>query len=690
MADAHEFLKALAMVLCVAAVTTVLFQKLKQPVVLGYILAGLIIGPHVPIPLVADSHIIQTLSELGVILLMFSLGLEFSLGKLLKIGAGAAITAVVQCSLMLWIGFSVARLLGWSIDESLYAGAIIAISSTTIIAKAFAEQKIVGNLRDLVIAILIVEDLIAILLMAVLTAISSGKGLTLASLGVTAGKLAAFLIALLAVGLLLIPRAIRMILRINNSETTLIASIGICFAISLLAQELGYSVALGAFLAGALVAESGEAAKIEHLLEPVRDMFAAIFFVSVGMLLDPRAVLEHWQAISVLTLVVICGKVLSVSLGSLLTGQNFRTSVRAGMSLAQIGEFSFIIAGLGISLGAIRSFLYPIAVTVSALTTFTTPFLIRASDPVAHWVEGKLPRPLQTFISLYGSWLERLRKAPTSEGLGQKIRGSVKLLLLDLGLLTLLMIGASLAFPKMQQICQDQLHLAPLLSQILIIAGGILLGSPFALGIFRLCRHLGILLSEAALPPSAHGKVDTGSAPRRMFRVALQLLLISISGLLLLALVQPFYPGYGDDLSFGILMLILAILFWRSANHLEGHVRAGAQVIVDTLAAQNRNSGPHAEPSLKKLHELLPGLGEPIAVAIASDSPSVGKSLAELNLRSQTGATVLALNSAEAGLIVPSSQEILRAGDVLALAGSAEAVTEAGKILLGMRLTPAP
>src|SRR6266550_2251939 len=402
MQDAHAFLTSLTVVLAVAAVTTVVFQRLRQPVVLGYIIAGLIVGPHVPIPLVADPNVVQTLSELGVILLMFSLGLEFSLRKLMAVGPTAGLTALLQSSLMVWLGFTIGRLFGWTTLESLFAGAVIAISSTTIIAKAFEEQGIRGKLRELVVGVLIVEDLIAVLLMAVLTAIASGSGLAAGPLAATIGRLAAFLVGLVGIGLLLVPRAIRAISRLHRRETTLVASIGICFTIALLAQAFGYSVALGAFLAGSLVAESGEEKQIERLVEPVRDIFGAVFFVSVGMLIDPALVARHWPAVVVLTAAVVIGKVVGVSLGAFLTGSGMRTSVQAGLSLAQIGEFSFIIAGLGLALHATREFLYPVAVAVSALTTLLTPWMIRASEPIAAWVDRKLPRPLQTFAALYG------------------------------------------------------------------------------------------------------------------------------------------------------------------------------------------------------------------------------------------------------------------------------------------------
>src|SRR5690349_348141 len=430
MENSHAFLENLALVLCVAAVTTVVFQRLRQPVVFGYLLAGLIVGPHIPIPLVADEAMIETLSELGVILLLFSLGLEFSLRKLLQIGPTAGLVAVAQSSGMVWIGYVLGQMFGWTTLESVYAGAIIAISSTTIIAKAFEEQRVKGKFTDIVLGVLIIEDLIGIFLIAILTTVSSGTALSASSLALTGARLATFLAGLIGIGLLIIPRFVRAVVRMNRPETTLVSSIGICFAAALLALSFGYSVALGAFIAGSLVAESGEEKVVEHLIMPVRDMFAAIFFIAVGMLIDPAIIVQHWGAVLAFSLVVIVGKVVFVSIASFLTGYSPRTSVQAGMSLAQIGEFSFIIAAVGLSSGATRDFLYPVAVAVSAITTLTTPWLIRAAGPAAQWVDRKLPAPLQTFASLYGSWIERMRRSPGGPAISHT-RRLVRLLLLD-------------------------------------------------------------------------------------------------------------------------------------------------------------------------------------------------------------------------------------------------------------------
>ncbi|HMJ15649.1 MAG TPA: cation:proton antiporter [Polyangiaceae bacterium] len=694
--DAHAFLVALTIVLGVAAVTTVVFQWLRQPVVLGYILAGFIIGPNVPIPLVADEQIVQTLSELGVILLMFSLGLEFSLGKLVKLGPTAGLTALLESSLMVWLGFLTGQLFGWTTLESLFAGAIIAISSTTIIAKAFEEQKIRGPLRELVVGVIIVEDLIAILLMATLTAIATGTGLSAAKMAVTTGKLALFLFALVSIGLLVVPRAVRAINRLGRPETTLVASIGFCFGVSLLAHEFGYSVALGAFIAGSLIAESGEHKKIERLILPVRDMFGAIFFVSVGLLLNPALIARHWLAIAVLTAVVITGKVIGVALGAFITGNSVRSSVQSGMSLAQIGEFSFIIAGLGLSLHAIGDFLYPVAVTVSCITTLTTPWLIKASGPVANFIDRKMPRPMQTFLSLYGSWLERFRSESGQKNRFSATRRLVRLLILDLALLLTIAIGTSLGIASMAAFIDHRFGVGLATARILVTAAAIVAGIPLAAGVVRVAQRLGLSIAETALPAATPGNVDLAAAPRRALVVTLQLAIVLLTGLPLLAITQPMLGGIYAPVAFALLLLVLGISFWRGATNLQGHVTAGAQAIVEALITQARKGGvtleesnPVAAPgntdALSQVHQLLPGLGEPTPVQLEAQSPAVGQSLAELNLRGITGATVLAIRRGDEGLLVPTAKEVLRAGDTLALAGTHDAIDRARALLLTSR-----
>ncbi|MCC6767070.1 MAG: cation:proton antiporter [Deltaproteobacteria bacterium] len=682
MHDAHEFLRSLTVVLGVAAVTTVVFQRLRQPVVLGYIVAGLIVGPHVSIPLVADRPTVQALSEIGVTLLMFSLGLEFSLGKLARVGPTAGFTAILESPLVAWLGFLVGRTFGWTVLESIFIGAAIAISSTTIIAKVFDERRVERRQRELVLGILLIEDLVAIVFMTALTAIATGAGLSATALAATIGKLTAFLIVLLVAGMATIPRFVRLVVSLEREETTLVASIGICFLTAWVAHTFGYSVALGAFLAGSLVAESGHAEPIEHLVRPVRDVFAAVFFVSVGILIDPALVLENWGAVVVLTAVVIFGKITGVTVGAFLTGSGMRTALQAGMSLAQIGEFSFIIAGLGLTLGATREFLYPVAVAVSAITTLTTPWLIAAAEPAADWVDRKLPAPLQTFTTFYGTWLERMRESSARRS-GSELRGFLRLIAVDAALLCGLIVATAIWIDDGAALLTRWLGLDSVHALLFEIGAAIAASLPFVIGIGRLSRRLADALAESALP-RRRGALDLDAAPRRALIVTLQLGILLGAAVVVVAVTQPFLPSYPGPILLLALLGAFGLALWQSATNLQGHVRAGSQAIVEVLTTYARRSGDvaTAPPALTSVHAMLAGLGEPVAVRLDDGSPAIGRTLADLNLRGRTGASVLVI--LRAGLpVVPTASEKLDRGDVLAVAGTRAAIASATTLLRG-------
>jgi monovalent cation:H+ antiporter-2, CPA2 family len=682
MNGASEFLTSLAVVLCVAGVTTVIFQRLRQPVIFGYLVAGMIVGPHIPIPLVADPATVHTLSELGVILLMFFLGLEFSLGKLFRVGPTAGVIAVIQTSLMVWLGYETGRLFGWTPLESFYAGAIIAISSTTIIIKAFLDQGVKGKFAEIVFGVLIVEDLIAILLLAVLTTVSSGAAVSAGSLAATGGRLAAFLAGLLVVGMLTVPRLIRVLVRLDRPETTLVASIGICFAFALLAHAFGYPVALGAFLAGSLVAESGVEKTVERLVEPVRDMFAAVFFVSVGMLIDPLLVARHWPAVLAFTLLVVFGKVAGVTFSTFLTGSGIRTSVQTGMSLGQIGEFSFIIAGIGLTTGATRDFLYPVAVAVSAATTLLTPWMIRWSDPVASRIDRRLPKPLRTFTALYGSWLEQLRTVPPMESFFFRTRRHIGQLALDAAFLVSIVVGASFLKEEAAGAIAFGAGVSPVVAQWIFFAAVAAISALFVYGIIRSIQFIGRALAARAMPEAAEGGPDLAAAPRRVLVVTLQLAIVLLIGMPMLVILQPFLPRFQGGFFLLAVLALLGVAFWRSAANLEGHVQAVTQVIVDMLAKQAKGKEWEEDDAFRRLHEVLPGLGSVSSLRLDADSFSAGRTLAELDVGSLTGAAILVIMRDEEGSLIPTGKDTLKPGDVLALTGTPEAVGEARRLLL--------
>lgn len=694
MDNAHTFLENLALVLCTAAVTSFLFQRLKLPVVFGYLVAGMIVGPYLPIPLHADERVLEALSELGVILLMFSLGLEFQLKKVGQIAATSGLAALLETSTMLALGYFMGQLLGFTKIESVFTGAIVAISSTTIIARAFEENNVRGKLREVVFGILIVEDLIAIILIALLTAIATGAGMSAWSLTITVVRLVTFLLGLVIIGMLLVPRFVRGIVKLEREETTLVGAIGLCFAAAFLAYAFGYSVALGAFIMGSLVAESGESGRIERLVHPVRDMFVAIFFVSVGSLIDPRLVLENWVAVLALSALVIAGKTIAVSAGAFITGAGLRHSIQTGMSLAQIGEFSFIIAGVGLTAGVTRGFMYPVAVAVSAITTLFTPWLIKAAEPAAMWIDRKMPRPMQTSVALYASWVDRMRNAPPTQG-RSRTKSLIRLILIDAALLTLVLIGAGAERGRFTTLFSKWTGATPTTSMVLVIIGATAIAAPLMLGMVRSARMLGFVLAMRALPNAGRRKVDFAAAPRRALVTMLQMGTLLLVGVPIVAVSQPFIPGFPGFTLLAILTILLGFAFWKSALNLQEHARAGAEVIVAALSPQV--SSDDEEENLFKTMEhvavMLPGLGEPVPVKITYDSPAVNRALSELNVRGKTGATILAITRrGESGnrVVVPSGKEVLREGDVLALAGTQEAVDAAVQILtISRRRRPA-
>lgn len=423
-----ELLKDLAIILSLAGVVSLVFRRFGQPVVLGYILAGILAGRHVPwMPTVTDVPNIQILAELGVIFLLFSLGLEFSFAKLLRTGLPSFTIASVEVAAMGTAGFLLGRLFGWTTIDALFLGGILSISSTTIILKAIDELNLKGRgFTRTVFGVLIMEDLVAILILIALSTIAVSREVQGARLLVSVAKLALILPVWSLAGVYLVPRILSFSRRWMNDEALLIFSLGLCLALVFLGSALGYSAALGAFVTGAILAESAEGKKIEKLVHPVRDLFGAIFFVSVGMLFDPGILRDHAGLVAIVALVTIVGKALSTSVGALLAGQGLKPSVQVGFSLAQIGEFSFIIASLGAGLKVTSDLLYPLAVAVALVTSFTTPYLIRLSGPCSDWLERKLPRRVQELLEYYEAALRRMEPRPAGKtGLRARLQAYV-------------------------------------------------------------------------------------------------------------------------------------------------------------------------------------------------------------------------------------------------------------------------
>jgi monovalent cation:H+ antiporter-2, CPA2 family len=500
-------LQDLAIVMLIAGIVAFLCYRFKQPVVLGYILAGVIIGPHTPpFPLIQDQTTISTLSDLGILFLMFALGLEFSLRKLGQVGAPALFAATIEIPLMLGIGFGLGRFLEWPLMDCLFLGGILSISSTTIIVKALGEA---GKLREpfarMVFGILIVEDIVAVILLALLSGVARTGTLQGAEAAATIGRLVVFLVVSLVLGLILVPRLIHAVAKFRSSELLLVVVLGLCFGFSLLTVKMGYSSALGAFLMGAMVAESREIKRIETLTHPIRDLFVAVFFVAVGLQINPALLWEHKGVVILLFLAVVAGKFMGCTWGTFFAGHDLRTSTRVGMSMAQIGEFSFVIAALGLSLKVTGETLYPIAVSVSAMTAFTTPYFIRGSDALAQGFERRLPKFIRGYLNFYTQGISQiiLRRKDSAV---QKILNRI---FTQLGIFSSLIAGALIAavfIAKLIWTFIDWAHpyIAWIRAGLWLVA--IFTTMPVIIASFRKLRALGMILAELSVSENLAGK----------------------------------------------------------------------------------------------------------------------------------------------------------------------------------------
>jgi len=559
---AISFIQDLAVIMLVAGVVTILFHRLKQPVVLGYIVAGFIIGPHTPpFGLIHDEDTIKTLAELGVIFLMFCLGLEFSLRKLFKVGATAFIAAFLEIVLMIWIGFEIGRWFGWNTMDSLFLGAILAISSTTIIVKALNDLKMKNErFAQLIFGVLIVEDILGIGIIALLSGIAVSGTVSSGEVFSTVGKLSLFMIVALVIGILLVPRLLAYVAKFESNEMLLITVLGLCFGFCLLVVKLEYSMVLGAFLIGAIMAESRQLLKIERLIEPVRDLFSAIFFVAIGLMIDPQVLVDYAWPIVVITLAVVLGKMLSCGMGAFIAGNDGRTSLRVGMGLSQIGEFSFIIAALGMTLQVTSDFLYPVAVAVSAITTLLTPYLIRAADPLSLKLGKVVPRRLARVLSLYGEWLRNIQPQGESAMLAAMIRRILLQVGVNLALVIAIFFSGGYFAGRIGNWLNEWVTDVSQ-QKALIWGAALLLSLPFLIAAYRKLKALSMLLAEMGVKPEMAGRHT--QRVRRVVAEVIPLLSLLVIFLLLSALSASILPTSELLLVIAVVAAVVVSLLWR-------------------------------------------------------------------------------------------------------------------------------
>lgn len=558
---AQAFLQDLAFIMLVAGAITVLFHKLKQPVVLGYIAAGVILGPHTPPALlIGDKHTVEILAELGMIFLLFALGLEFNLKKLQKVGSTAIVAAMTEILLMLWVGYEIGRWFGWNSMDSLFLGSMLAMSSSTIIIKAVGDLGMKKEkFTQLMFGILIVEDILAIAIMALLSGIALTGNMGVANAAGTLTKLGIFLVVAMLLGILFVPRLLGFIAQFKSKEILLVAVLGIFFGFCLLVTKLGYSMALGAFVIGAIMAEAREHQMIERLVEPLRDMFSAVFFVAIGMLVDPKVMIEYAFPIAVITVAVVVIKVISCAAGTFATGHDARTSMRTGMGLAQIGEFSFIIASLGLTLKVTSEFLYPIAVAVSAVTTLFTPYLIKSSDGVVTVLGRVMPAPMKSGLNAYTEWMQNIEPSPDRSGINTIIRRIVFHVIMNFCAVAAIFLASAWAWKNtamssaFRWLNQDWQASAFWALTLLVCL-------PFIVAAWRKMEALGMLLAEMSVKPEVAGKLTM--PVRRVISTILPITLLFVMMILVSVLSSSILPPLHLLLVVVLLAVLLASALW--------------------------------------------------------------------------------------------------------------------------------
>ncbi len=633
-------IRDLAVILTVAGLVSLLFQKIRQPVVLGYIIAGAIVGPYTPpYALVSDLEGIKIWAELGIIFLMFCLGLEFSFRKLASVGLPAGFTACFEVFFMLSLGFGSGKWLGWSSTDSLFLGAMLSISSTTIIIKALTDLNMKNNrFAEFIFAILIVEDLVAILVLVALSSIAINRSVSgLALLG-SAYKLCLVVGSWFLGGYFIVPRFIRYVGRVGNNEMLTIVSLGLCLALVVFSTFFEYSAALGAFIMGSILAESVESHRIEERMESLRDLFAAIFFVSVGMLIDPIAIWDHKGAVVLITVVTILGKSISTTLGALFTGQSLKTSVQVGLGLAQIGEFSFIIASLGTSLGVTSDFLYPVGVAVSLITTFTTPYMIRASYQLATLFDEKIPNGIKSLLNQYSNWSFK-QQADSSKN-AEFYQGIFKWLINAFIVSVIFIISGEFLLPWIQEMITSS-----------FLAGA----TGWLITVFLSMPFIWAMLSIFKTPIFSKKRRFFASTPLIGANFIFEISSLLWLGTLSLQFLQAKHVTF----IFGTLALGVFTLFYK---RIEPYYRWFEKKFVFTFEMKEKVSTTVRE---NLYQNLAPWDAHLIRLKVHPNAKLVGTRIGEAQLRTRFGVGVVAIQRGLKTIVAPKPEELILPQDEL-------------------------
>lgn len=635
----------LGLILMTAAVAVLLFKKIKQPLVLGYLIAGFLAGNHFDFfPSIKDIKSVEVWAEIGVIFLLFSLGLEFSFKKLMKVGGTASITAITQILAMVSIGYLVGQWIGWKPMDSIFLGVILSISSTTIILKTFDElgvktQKFAG----IVIGSLIVQDLVAILMMVLLSTIAVSQQFSGSELLLSVLKLIFFLTIWFVGGIFFIPTLLKKAKSLLTDEMLLIISLALCLMMVILAANVGFSPALGAFIMGSIIAETTQAEHIEHLVKPVKDLFGAVFFVSVGMLINPDTLYEHALPVAILTFVVILGQSISSTIGALLSGQPLKQSVQTGMSLSQIGEFSFIIATLGMTLNVTSDFLYPIVVAVSAVTAFTTPFMVKFSTPFSEYLEKKLPRKWIKKIERYSANAQSIKLVSNWQIVVRAFLTQV--VIHSVIIVAVILLSSKFILPLVKD-SQFGNIIAALITLVIL--------SPFlwALSLRRVAaKEVAILREE------------------RKYRGPILMMI------LLRMVLTLFYIGFLLNIFFSPIIAFIALIaavvvYFVFPKKLNAQYHKIEDHFLNNLNARE------IKKAIRSRSDLTPWDGHMTTFDIAPTSNIAGKTLEELRIREELGINIAFIKRGEIMINIPNKSERLFPGDEICVIGTDNQVKE--------------
>ncbi len=642
--NVESLISDLAFILLLGAVVTVLFKWIKQPVVLGYIVAGFLASPNfTPIPSVTTEANIEFWAQIGIVVLLFSLGLEFSFKKLVNVGGSAVVTALIIVIGMMLTGFSIGKVLNFTNINSLFLGGMLSMSSTTIIIKAFTDLNLrQKKFASLVFAVLIVEDLFAVVMMVILSSIAVNDSLEGADMLFSVGKLVFFLVIWFLVGVYVLPSMLNRTRKFLNNETLLVVSMGLCLGMAVFSVFCGFSLALGAFVMGSILAGTSYAERIERITMPVKDLFGAVFFISVGMMVQPVVIVDYWAPILLLSAVVIVGMIIFGTAGMLVTGQSLRVAMESGFSLTQIGEFAFIIASLGMSLGVLEPTIYPIVVAVSVITTFTTPYFIKLADPAYRFVERRLPRRLHFLI-------DRYTDSATVAGNTKSVWASVlrrylwRMVLYSIVLLAITLVSQQYLVPWLEKLLPDYYRLVATVVTLLVM-------SPFLLALSL---------------PTSYGKerdeLNASSSHYKVPRVVMSIFRLLLALAFIVHLLSTIY-SMAVGATIGVAIFVMGLLLFSGKVRVQ--MRHIESKFIDNLNERELRKSGKNNSLVSDLHLAF--------MRVGYDCPFVGERLMNSNLHRNYGINVVNIQRGTTFIPVPTGDTRIFPGDVVGVIGTDE------------------